>query len=87
MRVNNPNKGIPIRPSEPEPYDNNAYTRRTWKEFEHKLALYAETHKYDWEVIALIKLKFSKSLHGLYDKYGHLKLDTTAKSALKMPKT
>ena len=65
MRVNNPDKGIPIRPGEPDPYDNNTYTRRSWKEFEHKLALYSETHKYDWQVITLIKLKFPKSLHGL----------------------
>ena len=86
MRVNNQDKDIPMRPSEPAPYDNNAHTRRTWKEFEHKLGLYSETHRYDWQVIALIKLKFPKSLHGLYDKYGHLNLDTTAIAALEKVK-
>ena len=51
--------------------------------FKHKLEIYAECHKYNWQVIALIKRKFPRNLHGLYDKFGHLHLDTTALIALK----
>ena len=86
MRFNDQQKTIPLRPIEPTPYDNSTYTTKSWKIFKHKLALYSETHKYDWQVITLIKLKFPKSLHGLYNKYGHLLLDTTALLALEKVK-
>ena len=71
MCVGNLRKDKPTRPVETAPYDNTKYTTKTWKVFKHNLALYTGAQQYDWQVIALIKLKFPKSLHGLYDKQGH----------------
>jgi len=82
MRVGNQDKSKPTRPVEPDPYDNANYASKTWKVFKHNHALFKETQNYDWQVIALIKVKFPKGLHGLYDKQGHLSLDTTAQTAL-----
>ena len=87
MRVGNQNKTKPTRPAEPAPYDNANYASKTWKVFKHNHALFKETQNYDWQVIALIKVKFPKGLHGLYDKQGHLSLDTTAQTALETLKT
>ena len=81
-RVQNQTSAIPTRPTKSTPYDNSKYTRKSWKEFEHKQLIHGECRKYDWQVIALIKRKFPRSLHGLYDEFGHLQLDTTVLMAL-----
>ena len=58
LRVQNQSIAIPIRPMEPSPYGNSKYSQKSWKEFEHKKAIHRECHKYDWQIIALIKRKY-----------------------------
>ena len=58
LRVQNQDEEYPMRPPKPKKYDHANYDTKIWQAHNHAMAMYAETHQYDLQIISLIKTKF-----------------------------